>query len=155
MRLNELIQIGTRIKELRKEKGISQKDFAKLVGINYSTYSNYENNNREPTKAQLKKIADALNVSVDNLLGVPEYVDITEEQFRNACNWLENADIEIDAPDSDDALQKYYVHSEFGISCSLDKLDIIELVNNCVKEADIIRDEIAINYIIRALFNTK
>ena len=153
MRLNELIQVGTRIKELRKEKGISQKDFAELVGIKYSTYSNYENNNREPTKLQLKKIADKLDVSVDELLGVPEYVDTTEERFTKACKWLEDADVQISSPDSKDGLQQYYLYSEFGIDCKLDKIDIINLVESSIQDANIIRDEIAINHIIKRLFD--
>ncbi len=153
MRLNSLIQVGTRIKELRKEKGISQKEFSQLVGIKYATYSNYENNNREPTKEQLEKIADKLDVSVDKLLGVPEYVDPTEDQFIKACEWLENAEISIDAPREDDGLQQYYLYSSFGIDCRLDKLDIIELVESSIRDANEIRDEIAINHIIKRLFD--
>lgn len=153
MRLNELIQVGTRIKELRKEKGISQKDFAKLVGIKYPTYSNYENNNREPTKEQLKRIAEKLDVSVDELLGVPEYVDTTEDKFLKACEWLENAEISIDAPQENDGLQRYYLYSSFGIDCRLDKIDIIDLVESSIQDANEIRDEIAINHIIKRLFD--
>ncbi len=68
MGINEIVQIGSRIKKLRKNKGLTQKKMSELTGIPYSTYSNYENNNREPGAAQLIKIADALDISLQNLV---------------------------------------------------------------------------------------
>lgn len=67
MGINELIQVGNQIRKYRTEKGLSQKAMAELVGIPYSTYSNYENNNREPSIEQLKKIADTLGVTMVEL----------------------------------------------------------------------------------------
>ena len=75
MGINEVIQIGSRIKKYRKSKGITQKEVARLAGIPYSTYSNYENNNREPNEEQLRKIASALCTSEAELLG------LTKEEF--------------------------------------------------------------------------
>lgn len=71
MGVNDFIQIGSRIKNLRKTKTtLSQKDMAKKLEIPVSTYSGYENNHREPTSAMLNKIADAIGVSLDCLLGL-------------------------------------------------------------------------------------
>ena len=50
MGVNEFIKIGDKIKEIRKLRGLTQRDVAKKLNIPYSTYSNYENNNREPNK---------------------------------------------------------------------------------------------------------
>ena len=69
MGINEFIQIGNQIKKMRVEKGYSQKEMSKITGIPYSTYSNYENNNREPNAEQLKKIAKALDASISELYG--------------------------------------------------------------------------------------
>lgn len=69
MGINEYIKIGNRIRQLRLEKGYSQKEMAALAGISYTTYSNYENNNREPSMKQIEKIATALNMTTDDLLG--------------------------------------------------------------------------------------
>lgn len=74
MGLNEIIKIGDRIKNLRKKEGLTQKDMAQILKIPYSTYSNYENNNREPNKELLEKIADVLHVSIDFLI----YGDLKE-----------------------------------------------------------------------------
>lgn len=68
MGINDIIQIGNRIKELRKSKGFSQKEMAELIGVNRSTYSNYENNNREPNVDTLTKIASVLDINVADLI---------------------------------------------------------------------------------------
>lgn len=60
MGINEYIQLGSRIKEIRKSQGLSQSDVAKKLDMAFSTYSNYENNNRESSFEILKKIADIL-----------------------------------------------------------------------------------------------
>lgn len=70
MGVNELVQIGTRIKELRLKRGLKQKELADKVQIPYSTFANYENNKREPNQEQIEKIADALGVTSYNLLGI-------------------------------------------------------------------------------------
>ena len=61
MGVNEFVQIGTKIKRARKNKGYSQKQMAQLCEMPYSTYSNYENNNREPGTEQLEKITRKRN----------------------------------------------------------------------------------------------
>ena len=49
-------EIGDTLKTLRKNKGITQKEMAELLNIPYSTYSNYENNNRFPNDNILSEI---------------------------------------------------------------------------------------------------
>lgn len=70
MGVNDIIKVGDNIKSLRKDKKISQKDMAAILKIPYSTYSNYENNNREPSAAILNRIAKTLNVNLTYLLGM-------------------------------------------------------------------------------------
>lgn len=57
-----------RLKELRKEKGISQVKLAMDLYVNQNTISRYENGEREAGYDMLIKIADYFNVSVDYLL---------------------------------------------------------------------------------------
>lgn len=70
MGVNDIIKVGSNIKKFRKERKMSQKEMAKILNIPSSTYSNYENNNREPSAEVLKKIAQVLNVDLKILLGV-------------------------------------------------------------------------------------
>ena len=57
-----------RLKELRKEKGISQLKLAVDLNTNQNTISRYETGEREPGIVELIKIADYFDVSVDYLL---------------------------------------------------------------------------------------
>lgn len=58
-----------RLKELRKQKGISQLKLAMDLSTNQNTISRYETGEREADYETLIKIADYFNVSIDYLLG--------------------------------------------------------------------------------------
>lgn len=55
--------------ELRKEKGLSQKDAAAQLGISQALLSHYEKGIRECGQSFLLRVADFYNVSTDYLLG--------------------------------------------------------------------------------------
>ena len=57
------------LRKYREALGINAKDFASQIGVAYTTYANYENVGSEPKYATLIKIATALHVSIDELLG--------------------------------------------------------------------------------------
>lgn len=60
------------LKYARERRGLSQKEVAEGIGVAKSTYSLYESGNREPNVQTIKKIADFLNISADDLLGISE-----------------------------------------------------------------------------------
>ena len=64
------IILGTRLKELREEKGFTQKQLADKLNINSVTYLHYEKEQREPPLSLLADIAVFYGVSVDYLLGL-------------------------------------------------------------------------------------
>lgn len=57
-----------KLKELREQKGISQSQLAKYLGVVRSTVCQYEKGNRQPDTETLIKIANFLNVTVDELI---------------------------------------------------------------------------------------
>lgn len=57
------------LKHFREKAGFTAKEFADLLNVPYGTYVSYENRAREPKYELLLKIADALHVSIDDLLG--------------------------------------------------------------------------------------
>lgn len=61
--------ISSRMKELRKDRGLTQKAVAASLGIGQTTVANYENGTRFPDLDKLGEIADLYEVSVDYLLG--------------------------------------------------------------------------------------
>ena len=61
-------QLGERIKQVRKQRGMSQSALAELVGLSYAQIGRYEIKGTQPPAEALKKIADALSISPDFLL---------------------------------------------------------------------------------------
>ena len=57
------------LKALRKEKGMSQAQFAESIHIPTNTYSNYEKRVREPDSDFWIAVAEKYNVSIDYLMG--------------------------------------------------------------------------------------
>jgi transcriptional regulator with XRE-family HTH domain len=60
---------GERLTVVRKRKGWNQADVGKKVGINGDAYGRYERNEVRPTIEMAVKIAEALEVSLDYLVG--------------------------------------------------------------------------------------
>ncbi len=71
--------IGERIQTTRKENGFSQEQLAEMASLNRVTIAKYESGRIEPGAQALARIADALGVSIDHLLGRDEGVDPDEE----------------------------------------------------------------------------
>ena len=57
------------MRAIRKEKGLTMKELGKLVGVSESTISLYENGKHDPDLLTMTRIADVLDVTVDELLG--------------------------------------------------------------------------------------
>ena len=64
----------SRLKELRKMRGYTQIKMQMLTGIDQSDYSKIENGKRYYTFEQCKKIAIALDTSMDYLAGLTEEI---------------------------------------------------------------------------------
>lgn len=65
---------GSRLKKARKDKNVTQKELAGVLGVAQSAIANYENNTRFPGLDTLREISDFLNTSLDYLLGVEEKI---------------------------------------------------------------------------------
>ncbi|MCM3512032.1 MULTISPECIES: helix-turn-helix domain-containing protein [Carnobacterium] len=79
-----------KLRELRKEKKLTQEDMAGVLEIARTTYANYEQGTREPDNKTLNKLADYFQVSTDYLLGrdvpnwaTPEDLIDLEEMLNN------------------------------------------------------------------------
>lgn len=60
-------KIGNRIRELRKETGLSQEKFAAKIGMDRTYFASVELGKRNISIVNLEKIADGLNVSLGKL----------------------------------------------------------------------------------------
>ena len=64
---------GTKIKEIRKQKGLTQKQLGDLCGIADSNIRKYENGKQNPKIETLQKIATALECDLSDLMDSDEY----------------------------------------------------------------------------------
>ncbi len=73
------------LKELRKQRKMTQAELAQKMNVASNTISTWEQGNREPSCADLKKLADIFNVSIDFLLSrsnVVQCPSLTKEQEK-------------------------------------------------------------------------
>ena len=61
--------VGTNIRDIRKQRGLNQDQLAEMASLNRVTVAKYESGKVEPGAKALARIADALEVTVDALLG--------------------------------------------------------------------------------------
>ena len=61
---------GEKLKELRLEKGLSQRKLGEIFNVCNQTVSFWESGSREPDMDMLVEIAEYFGVSVDYLLGI-------------------------------------------------------------------------------------
>lgn len=66
------MEFSERLKDLRKQAGLTQVDVAEKLGISQPAYASWERGFKKPTQENLVKIAQILNVSVDYLVGNSE-----------------------------------------------------------------------------------
>lgn len=74
----ELIMLGNRIREYRKERGFSQEILAEKSGVSTNTISRIEGGQMAMSVGILQKIVKALGVDANTLLGVSTEVNETE-----------------------------------------------------------------------------
>ena len=91
--MNETTQIlktlGRRIAQLRKQKGMSQEDFADVSGKMINTISNIERGLSDPKVTTLMSISKALGISIDELFSETKQVLTTEELPSNIATILQ------------------------------------------------------------------
>ncbi len=72
-------EVCMRLRSLRAEAGIVQQTLADVLGVEQSTYSDYENGRTQISTPMLIKLADYYNTSVDYILGITDirfpYID--------------------------------------------------------------------------------
>ena len=67
------LNLGQRIADIRRSKGINQLQLAEMADISKEHLSNLERGNKLPSAKTLAKISNALEVSLDTLVGVGNF----------------------------------------------------------------------------------
>jgi methanogenic corrinoid protein MtbC1/DNA-binding XRE family transcriptional regulator len=121
-----------RLKHLRKQKGLTQKQLGEALGIGQTAIANYEQGNRNPDGEGLMRIAEILEVSVDALLGRedpsarPHGDNSSYDQMGQAAAAMTHLETDPELRGDDPPLDKYRSESEVDSDWERDKY--IELV---------------------------
>ncbi|MCI8612549.1 MAG: helix-turn-helix transcriptional regulator [Clostridia bacterium] len=67
-----MLQLGKKLKEMRKAEGMTQEQLAEKLQINRVNYTRYETDVTRPDYETLIAIADFYNISLDEMLGRDE-----------------------------------------------------------------------------------
>lgn len=83
--------IGETIRNLRRERNITQEEFANILGVTYQSVFRWENNTCYPDMELLPDIADFFGITVDKLMGADKNAEQKEidrylERFQEAVN---------------------------------------------------------------------
>ena len=82
-----MVDFGLKLKELRKQAGITQQQLADKLGITKSVVSYYELSERTPSPDVLRDLAIIFHVSADYLLGIEraktiDVSDLSDEDVK-------------------------------------------------------------------------
>lgn len=116
------MDIATNIKVLRERSGLSQGEFAKLLGVSDKAVSTWENGRREPRIGVIRKLSSAFNLSIS---------DITDSDLEA---YYKNKDSP--APAEAEAREKNQVTREDLLEV-LQKLHIVESSSDALSDADL------------------
>lgn len=64
-----IMTLGDRLRQLREDRGLDQRDLAEYLSIDRSTYGKYETGKSNPDLEKLSTLAAYFNVTVDWLMG--------------------------------------------------------------------------------------
>lgn len=78
--------IGERIKEIRKKKGLTQKQLGEALGVSYQTIAQWENNLRNPKHETLRKLAAALDLKWYELYPEEEQGEVIQSYMLDKLN---------------------------------------------------------------------
>ena len=101
-----------RLKQLRKEKGLTQVTLAETLGVSKGTVAMWETGKRMPGFDMLARLSELFDKRVDYIIGTSEdhrSATLTEEEVAQLGEWAVEEDYE-------DMLRKYALLDEYGKS---------------------------------------
>ena len=99
-----------RLKQLRKEKGMTQIELAKTIGVSNGTVAMWETGNRRPSFELLERLSDVFDRRLDYILGASDDLSapaLTDSEINDLGNWAVQEEYEA-------MMRKYALLDEFG-----------------------------------------
>lgn len=105
------MSFGANLKKIRQDSNLTQEDLARKINTSRSNIANYENNKNMPSVDILEKLSEALNCSVDYLLGKSQE---TDEQIKKDFEFAYHKEMEgLTEEEIADAL-RFYKQIKYG-----------------------------------------
>ena len=112
--------IAESLKLLRRRRGLTQEDLARLLGVSRITVARWESGQRFPTTEQLMKLSKVLEVSPEELLRV----DPSTLTLKDFAEWL---------------IKEVYIEEYLG---EPNKKDLEKLLPLVTKKLDALKEEL-------------
>jgi transcriptional regulator with XRE-family HTH domain len=81
-------KLAQRVKDLRKQKGLSQEDLSKKSGLSLRTIQRVENGESEPTGETLRRISNALGLTLEELANLINIGDVLKKTIKTKNEYL-------------------------------------------------------------------
>lgn len=123
-------EIGPRLRRYREIKGLSQKEFARLMGVSNSRVSNWELGINRPDADIIAKICEVLTISADELLDI-------KLSANNKQNAPEPATTSSEAKEEEiyQMLKKLVADLRIDLSALTDRQKIaLEIISNIIAD---------------------
>ena len=107
-------EFAKRLQTARNEKGLLQKDLAKILQTGQTSIANYEQGKNYPTLEKFKTICETLKISANWLLGLPERTEnpmtftSKEQAIKDILDYVETNDIKQFKPLMDYCMKSNY-----------------------------------------------
>lgn len=90
----DTVKMGKFLKELRKEKGLTQEQLGEKIGVTNKTVSRWENGNYIPPVECLSMLSDIYGISINEILSgqkltADEFADAAEDNLKGALELSE------------------------------------------------------------------
>ena len=86
------VNIGQKIKDLRKRDGRKQEDLAKALGVTSQAVSRWEANGCYPDMGMIPAIANYFHITIDELFGYNNDRNNKINEYRDKANYMLNSD---------------------------------------------------------------
>lgn len=134
------MKFSENLRRYREQAGFkSAKEFADLIGVQYSTYVNYENSDREPRFDIVSKIAKALNISIDQLMGFER----PEDKIQRYRQKLQNLGFSVLFQDVNSGYN-VLIENRDGLISEFSSQDFMELMKNIESSKELAAIEYAV-----------
>lgn len=111
------INVGKRLRELRKEHGLSIRSLARLSGLNVNTLSSIENNKTSPSVSTLQQVATALQLPINAFFEseiIPQTIVYQKEPDRQTATFTHGTLSDLGAGFTRSGLEPFLVTLDSG-----------------------------------------